>query len=75
LNQTVEVNYTVSEVKNNREIKQVKESHLVRFFFNQEILYFMEKNGFQTLKICPFMHSDMTVDEHTWNISVIGKRT
>jgi SAM-dependent methyltransferase len=75
LNQTVEVNYTVSEVKDNREIKQVKESHLVRFFFNQEILYFMEKNGFQTLKICPFMHTDMTVDEHTWNISVIGKRT
>jgi ubiquinone/menaquinone biosynthesis C-methylase UbiE len=75
LNQTVEVNYRISEIKDNREIKQVKESHLVRFFFYQEILYFMDKNGFQTLKICPFMDENGVVDDRCWNISVIGKKT
>jgi ubiquinone/menaquinone biosynthesis C-methylase UbiE len=74
LNQTVEVNYTISETKDNREIKQVKESHLVRFYFYQEILYFMENNGFQTLKICPFLDKDGVIDDRCWNISVICKK-
>ena len=74
LRQTVEVNYTVSEFKNNEEIKKIEESHLVRFYFYQEILYFMEKSGFQTLEIWPFMKQVGAVDEHCWNISVICKR-
>ncbi len=74
LKQTVEVNYTVSELKDGKETARVEESHLVRFFFYQELLYLMEKTGFQVLKICPFMNQDGEVDEHCWNISVIGKR-
>lgn len=74
IRQTVEVNYTVSEIKDNKETKKIQESHLVRFFFYQEILYFMGKNGFQTIKLCPFINERGTVDEHCWNISVIGKR-
>jgi SAM-dependent methyltransferase len=73
LNQTVKVSYTLAEVKGNKETKKVEESHLVRFFFYQELLYFMENNGFSVLRICPFMDLGGEVDEHCWNISVIGK--
>ena len=70
---TIEVNYTVSEVKEDQSVAEVKESHLVRFFFYQELRYFLERNGFEVLKICPFMDLDGYLDEHCWNISVVSK--
>lgn len=73
INQTIQVNYTVSEVKNGQPIAEVKESHLVRFFFHQELNYFLVKNSFEVLKVCPFMDLNGQVDEHGWNISVICK--
>ncbi len=73
LNQTVEVNYTASEVRGGNLVAEVKESHLVRFFFYQELLYLLERNGFQVLKICPFMDWDGQLDERCWNISVVSK--
>jgi len=73
LDQTIEVNYTVSEIREGHRVAEVKESHLVRFFFYQELLNFLERNSFEVLRICPFMDLDGQVDEHCWNISVIGK--
>ena len=73
LKHIVEVHYTVSEIRNDKETILAEESHPVRFFFYQELLYFMEKNGFQVLQICPFMDLGGQVDEHSWNISVIGR--
>lgn len=73
LAQTVQVNYTTSKVSKDNTINNVKESHVVRFFFYQELLNFLERNGFQVLKICPFMDLDGTLDESCWNISLISK--
>lgn len=74
LKQTVEVNYTVSEVKNDKETARVEESHLVRFFFTQELQEFLERNGLEVLKICPFLEPERELDDHSWNISIIGRR-
>jgi SAM-dependent methyltransferase len=74
LRQTVEVNYTVSEVKDGKETAKVEESHLIRFFFYQELCGFLEGNGMEVLKICPFLKPEKQLDEHCWNISVIGRR-
>ncbi|MFC1920723.1 class I SAM-dependent DNA methyltransferase [Chloroflexota bacterium] len=73
LKHTVEVHYTVSEVRRDKETIVAEEAHLVRFFFYQELIYFMEKNGFQVLEICPFMEPGGQTDENCWNISVIGR--
>lgn len=73
VNHTVEVNYTVLEISRNKLLTETKESHLMRFFFYQELKYFLEKIGFEVLKICPFMDLDGKVDDHCWNISVICK--
>lgn len=75
INHTVEVNYTVLEIAGNRIVTETKESHLMRFFFYQELKYFLEKNGFEVLKICPFMDLDEEVDENVWNIIVIARAT
>ena len=73
VNHTVEVNYTVLEIARNKVLTETKESHLMRFFFYQELKYFLEKNEFEVLKICPFMDLDGQVNEGCWNITIICK--
>jgi len=70
---TVEVNYTVSEFRGDHLVAEVRESHLVRFFFYQELLLFLNRNGFEVLKVCPFMDLNGQVDDHCWTISVISR--
>jgi SAM-dependent methyltransferase len=74
MNHTVEVDYTVLEIAGDKVLTETKESHLMRFFFYQELKYFLEKNGFEVLKICPFMDLDERVDESCWNASVVCKK-
>lgn len=73
LRHTIEVNYTVTEKKGNQHLSETKESHVMRFFFYQELLYFLEDNGFEVIKICPFMNFNGPLDEECWNITVIGR--
>ena len=74
INQTVEVSYTVRENASKKQLKETKESHVMRFFFFQELRYFLEKNNFEILQICPFLDLNGRVDESCWNISVICRR-
>jgi SAM-dependent methyltransferase len=71
VNHTVKVNYTIHEIVGNKLVAETKESHLMRFFFYQELIYFLEKNGFGDLRICPFGKLNNKVDMDCWNISVI----
>jgi hypothetical protein len=45
----------------------------MRFYFPQELKYYLENAGFEVLKICPFLDLNGCVDEHVWNIAVIAK--
>ncbi len=73
IHQTCEVNYTVLEITQQK-TTEISEHHLVRYFFYQEILYFLEKNGFEVLRISPFMDLNHDVDERCWNIVVVCKK-
>ncbi len=73
LNQTIQVNYTVSEAREGKVISEAKESHLVRFFFYRELEYTLGRNSFELVKVCPFLDLDQPLDEHCWNISVIAR--
>ncbi len=71
---TCEVNYKLLiEEKVSHTNTQIEEKHVVRFYFPQEIKYFLESNGFSVLKICPFMELNGAVNENTWNMTVISK--
>ena len=53
---------------------EINEKHVVRFYFPQEIKYYLEAAGFEVLKICPFMDFDGGgVDENVWNMCVIAR--
>jgi len=69
-----EVNYKLLILnKENNTCNEINEKHIVRFYFPQEIKYYLEAAGFEVLKICPFMDLNGGVDENVWNITVIAK--
>lgn len=74
LNQTVDVQFKVWHTKGNRIVNQTDESHNMRFFFLQEIRYFLEVSGFQEIELCPFLHLNRLVSEDDWNIALIAKK-
>ena len=69
-----EVNYKLLILnKEDNTLDEINEKHVVRFYFPQEIMYYLEEAGFEVLKICPFMELNGKVDENVWNIAVIAK--
>lgn len=70
---TVEVNYTILEITDQK-ATEITEHHLMRYFFYQEIAYFLERTGFKLLQIKPFMDLEHDIDESCWNIMVICEK-
>lgn len=66
----IDINFELSE--NGKTI--VKENHKMRFWFFQELEYFLNKNGFKLLKICNFLDLNSKISEDNWNIFVIAKK-
>jgi len=65
--------YKLISIKNNKVIDEIEETHVIRFYFPQEIKHYLEDTGFELLKICPFMDLNGKVDENVWNIVAIAK--
>ena len=69
-----EVNYKLLILnKAESTVNEINEKHVVRFYFPQEIKYYLEDAGFEVLKICPFLDLNGKVDESVWNIAVIAR--
>jgi len=73
MNHTVDVKFTVMRTKDNTIIENTEETHPMRFFFPQELEYFLKNNNMKMLDICPFLKLDEKVTLASWNISVIAK--
>jgi len=69
------VNYYSIVKKENLVMYEGKEKHTVRFYFPEEIKHYIEENGFQLLKFCPFLDLDTKPDEKTWNVTAIAQAT
>lgn len=69
-----EVNYKLLIInKENDTFNEINERHIVRFYFPQEIKYYLEDAGFEVLNICPFLDLNDKVDEDIWNITVTAR--
>ena len=69
-----EVNYKLLVLnKADSMFNEINEKHVVRFYFPQEIKYYLKYAGFEVLNICPFLELDGNVDENVWNIVAIAK--
>jgi SAM-dependent methyltransferase len=65
--------YKMIILENDRLIEEIKETHVIRYLFPQEIKYYLEKAGFEVLEICEFPKIGGVVDENIWNIAIISR--
>jgi len=73
INHICQVNYHMLITKNNTLVDEIKETHIIRYYFPQEMTHYLEDAGFETLRICPFLDLNGKADENVWNITVIAK--
>jgi hypothetical protein len=66
-------NYHVLVTKGESVIDEFRETHVVRYFFPQEIAHYLDDAGFEVVKLCPFLRPDGTVDEREWNVTAIAR--
>lgn len=74
LSHIVETRFKVWLVEGDRLVSETNESHFMRYFFPQEIKYFLEVAGFKNIELCPFLELERTLTEHDWNMGVIARR-
>lgn len=66
----IDINFEVLE--NN--IVKTEENHKMRFWYLNELEYFLEKNGFKLTKACNFLDIESKISENNWNIFIISKK-
>lgn len=74
IDQTVLINFRMWHLENHSVLSEVEETHPMRFFFPQEITYFLEKAGFGTTSLCPFACLNSPLTEQDWNMGVIARK-
>jgi len=72
-NQLCRVSYNLIVLRGKSIIDEVFETHVVRYFFSQEITHYLVDTGFEVVRFCPFLNLDAKVDENVWNLTVIAK--
>jgi hypothetical protein len=70
-----EANYHFIITKNKSIVDEIREKHIVRFFFPQEIRHYLEENAFKLIKMCPFLNLNARPKENDWNVAAISKAT
>jgi hypothetical protein len=71
--QVVEVNYKLLVLEGEKLISEEDETHTMRFFFPQEIIFHLQSTGFEALLLCPFKEPERELNKCDWNISVVAK--
>lgn len=68
-----EVSFDFQVIENGKIVDQFSEKHDIRYYFPTEMRIYLEENGFDVLKMCPFMDMDGKIDDDVWNVSVIAR--
>lgn len=67
------VDYHLWELAGSQLVGETRESHEMRYFFPQELSFFMERAELSMECICAFGHPYELPSEATWNVLVTGK--
>jgi len=73
LSQTVRVDYSLLHVDGRQVLDEVKESHVMRFFFPQELSLLLETRGFRMVHLCPFPQLQREASPGDWNVGVVAQ--
>ncbi|HAF61978.1 MAG TPA: hypothetical protein DCK95_06600 [Anaerolineaceae bacterium] len=67
------VRFKVYKIEKKQLLDETFEEHEVRFFFPQELAFFLQSSGFQLIHMGPFPSYNGELNETTWNTLVIAK--
>ncbi len=70
---TVDVNFQVIVLENDKIVSETKETHKMRFLFPQEMKYYLQVAGFTEIQFMPFLKPDKKLSAGDWNMTVIAK--
>jgi len=70
---TCESNYYLVVIKDRTVVDEIMESHIVRFFFSQELAHYISESGFELLRISEFLNPSTPPSESSWNAMVIAR--
>ena len=73
LTHTVELRFKVIRMRSDSIISETNELHRVRFFFPQEVRFFLEIAGFKHTEIHPFLKLQRSLTDDDWNMAVVAK--
>lgn len=74
LSHTVNVNFNVLHITNDKVLHRVEEMHKLRFFFPKELEFVLTKTGYEVVGMHPFMDFHAKLTENDWNMAVIAKK-
>ena len=74
VSQTVTVHYDVSVKRDGQFGKQIREHHIMRFMFVQEMKLALETAGMEFVHCCPFLEENRELTIDTWNASFVARR-
>jgi SAM-dependent methyltransferase len=67
------VHYRILKIVGNQIVFETTESHEMRFFFPQELIFFLESAGFTLCRLGAFPLIEMGPDEKTWNVIAVAR--
>ncbi len=73
ISHTVDVNFDLLILKEDKLVSETKETHKVRYFFPQEIKYFLEVAGFTEIHCCPVRKLNTPISTNERDMSVIAR--
>ena len=69
---TVKFNFIL--IENGRIAKEFEETHLIRYFFLQEMNDLLLANNLMVIFRCPFMDESKSVSQSDWNVTYVVQK-
>jgi SAM-dependent methyltransferase len=73
LRHLAEVHYHLWHLKGDRLIQQTQETHQLRYFFPQELAFFLTSGHFKLIAFTDFSDFDRMPSDSTWNALIVGQ--
>jgi len=67
------VKYSLTVTEKKKVIDEIEETHIVRYFFAEEIEHFLEGANFRLLRLCQFLNLAAEPTEKDWNVAAIAR--
>lgn len=69
----IRVHYHVLHLREEKLFRDIRETHVMRYFFMPEISLFLSQAGFRLVHACPFGSIDEGFGEDTWNVTAVAR--